>query len=120
MKRCFERSVDASPSPYKPGRNDAFGSLLTALVTKIRFPQTIGLECASPGIGVRQRIFSPVLAFHWSGRFCPSAIPDACGPRNEGQLPLPGSAFPRGRAFAVCVNFRGALAADSPAGNQLL
>src|SRR5688572_16557984 len=65
-------------------------------------------------------MFSPVFAFHWSGRFCPSAMPDACGPRNDGQLPLLVSGFARGRAFAVCVNFRGARAADSPAGNQLL
>src|SRR5215217_2931188 len=88
MKRCFERSVDASPSPYKPGRNDAFGSVLTAEVTKIRFPQTTGLECARPGIAVRQRMFWPVFPFHSSGRFCPSATPDAFGPRNDGQLPL--------------------------------
>src|SRR6185369_1215109 len=84
----MERSFDASPSPYKPGRNDAFGSLLIAVVTKIRFPQTTGLECASPGIGVRQRMFSPVFPLHLSGRFCPSATPEACGPRNDGQLPL--------------------------------
>src|SRR4026209_62449 len=88
MKRCLERSVEASPSPYSPGRNEAFGSLLTADVTKIRFPQTTGLEWARPGIEVRQRMFSPVLAFHWSGNICPSATPDAPGPRNEGQLPL--------------------------------
>ena len=66
----------------------ASGRLLIALVTKIRSPQTTGLECASPGMGVRHRMFSPVLPFQRSGRCCPSATPDACGPRKDGQLPL--------------------------------
>src|ERR1043165_4445539 len=85
---CSERSCDASPSPYRPGRKVAFGSLLTALVTNILSPQTTGLECASPGIGVRHRMFSPVLTSHLSGRFCFSTTPEACVPRNEGQLPF--------------------------------
>ena len=34
--------------------------LLIAVVTKTRSPQTIGLECARPGIGVRHRTFAPV------------------------------------------------------------
>ena len=94
-------------------------SLLTALVTKIRFPQTTGLEWASPGIGVRQRMFCPVLAFHSSGRFWPSATPDACGPRNEGQLPLSGIAREGGFAFDVVVMFRAGLAATVPAGTHV-
>src|SRR6185369_6522618 len=117
----MERSFDASPSPYKPGRKVAFGSLLTAVVTKIRFPQTTGLECASPGIGVRQRMFSPVLPFHLSGRFCPSATPEACGPRNEGQLPL-SLAIGRagGRAVATLTMSRGGTTTVSLAGIHLL
>src|SRR6185369_15913301 len=117
----MERSFDASPSPYKPGRNDAFGSLLTAVVTKTRFPQTTGLECASPGIGVRQRMFSPVLPFHLSGRFCPSAIPEAFGPRKDGQLPLL-LAIGRagGRAFATLTISRGGTATISVAGIHVL
>ena len=69
------------------------GSLLTALVTKIRCPQTIGLECASPAIGVRHRMLAPVSTSHVSGRCIPSATPDAAAPRNDGQLPVlpPGS-----------------------------
>src|SRR4051794_6383354 len=39
-------------------------------------------------MGVRQRMFSPVFGSHLSGRFCPFAIPEAPGPRNDGQLPL--------------------------------
>src|SRR5215207_10647443 len=58
---CGERSSDESPPPYRPGLNVASGRLLMALVTKIRSPQTTGLECASPGMGVRHRMFSPVL-----------------------------------------------------------
>src|SRR6185295_18658476 len=121
VQRCRVRSFDASPSPYKPGRNDAFGSLLIAVVTKIRFPQTTGLECASPGIGVRQRIFSPVLPFHLSGRFCPSATPEACGPRNDGQLPF-SVAIGRagGRPFPVLTISRGGRATVSPAGSHVL
>src|SRR3954471_15063233 len=58
-----------------------------ALVTKTRSPQTIGLECARPGIDVRHRMLSPVVPFHRSGRCWPSATPAAAGPRNDGQLP---------------------------------
>src|SRR5688500_20093644 len=55
IQRWRDRSSDASPSPYSPGLNVAFFSLLTALVTKMTSPHTIGLECASPAIGVRHR-----------------------------------------------------------------
>ena len=84
------------------GGRSPWGHCWTALVTKIRCPQTTGLECASPGIGVRQRMFSPVLPFHRSGRFCRSATPEACGPRKEGQLPFEvfGSGRAGGRAAA--------------------
>src|SRR6266536_6622588 len=63
------------------------GSLLTAVETKTRSPQTIGLETATPGTGVFHRMFSPVAAFHLMavGSF-PSATPDAAGPRNDGQF----------------------------------
>ena len=60
--------------------------LLIALVTKIRSPQTIGLECASPGTATFQRRFVPVAPFHSSGSFWPSAMPEAEGPRKPGQL----------------------------------
>ena len=102
VHRCVDRSVDASPSPYSPGRNVAFGSLLTALVTNTRSPQTIGLECARPGIGVRQRTCSPVFGFQASGSCWPSATPAACEPRNDAQLPLAGAnGFAGGRASGV-------------------
>ena len=47
----------------------------------------MGLECPRPGIGVRHRMFSPVSPSHLSGRSWPSETPEACGPRNDGQLP---------------------------------
>lgn len=62
-----------------------FGSLLTAVDTNTRSPQTIGLETATPAIGVFHNTFSPVVAFHFTGVGDPSATPDAEGPRNDGQ-----------------------------------
>src|SRR6185503_13919986 len=52
-------------------------------------------------MGVRQRMFSPDFTLHLSGRFCPSAIPDACAPRNDGQFPSDVFAFGALGAFAV-------------------
>src|SRR6185436_21086783 len=89
IHRCGVRSSDASPSPYSPGLNVAFGLLLIALVTKIVSPDTIGLECARPGTVVFQKMFSPFAGFHVSGRFCFSLTPDASRPRNDGQSPVP-------------------------------
>jgi hypothetical protein len=96
-------------------------SALTALVTKTRSPQTIGLECASPGIGVRQRTCSPVLGFQVSGSRIPSAIPAACAPRNDGQLPAGGAeGVAGGFAMAWTVMRRGGIAAVSVAGRHVL
>src|SRR5213593_681323 len=64
----------------------AFGSLLTAVDTNTRSPHTTGLDTASPAIGVFQITFSPVVTFHFTAVGCPSATPDAFGPRNEGQF----------------------------------
>src|ERR1044072_3564406 len=87
----------------------------------MRFPQTTVLECASPGICVRQRMFSPDLPFHLSGRFCPSAIPEARGPRNDGQLPL-SVAIGRagGRAVATLTMSLGGTTTVSPVGIHVL
>ncbi len=103
IQRCVDRSSEASPAPYSPGLNVAFGRRLTALVTNTRSPQTIGLECASPGIGTRQRMFSPVFTFQMSGSFIPSATPVAPGPRNDGHASFAAGAGPRGfrRSAAV-------------------
>jgi hypothetical protein len=57
--------------------NRELGSLLTAVVRKIRSPQTTGLECPNPGIAVFHWIFSPVSTFQASGMFEPSATPEA-------------------------------------------
>src|SRR5574341_820806 len=60
-----------------------------AVVTKIRSAQTIGLECAKPGIRVFHLILTSFSPSQISGKFCCSAIPAACMPRNEGQGSLP-------------------------------
>src|SRR4029077_498903 len=67
-------------------------------------------------------MFSLVLASQRSGRFCFSAIPDACGPRNEGQLPLLFFWSDREDSFApdVSLIFRTGTALASVAGAQLL
>src|SRR5256885_12017725 len=64
----------------------AAGSLLTAVETNTRSPHTIGLDTATPGTGVFQRMFSPVAAFHFTAVRAPSATPDAPRPRNDGQF----------------------------------
>src|SRR5882724_2036681 len=45
----------------------------------------IGDACASPGIGERQRTFSPLSMFQWTGAAALESTPDAWGPRNCGQ-----------------------------------
>src|SRR5688500_8241530 len=49
-------------------------------------------------------------------------MPDACGPRNDGQLPFSVAGFARegGLAFDVVVIFRGGLLTAVPAGNHVL
>ena len=44
-----------------------FGSLLIAVETNTRSPQTIGLETATPATGVFHATFSPAGAFHFTG-----------------------------------------------------
>ena len=61
-----------------------FGSLLTAVETNTRSPQTMGLETATPGIGVFQSTFSLADAFHVTGVGLPSATPAALAPRKDG------------------------------------
>src|SRR5213592_2276793 len=57
-----------------------------AVVTKTLSPHTTGHECASPGIGVFQRMFVPLVASQVVGVGLPSATPEAFGPRNDGQF----------------------------------
>src|SRR3954471_18417104 len=78
-------SLAGSPAPYWPGRNSVFASLLTAVVTKTRPPQTIGDECAKPGIGAFQRTLRPVFTSQVAGGCWPSATPEASVPRKDGQ-----------------------------------
>ena len=95
---------------------------LIALVTKMRSPQTTGLECARPGIGVRQRMPSFEVAFHVSGRSCPFAIPVAFGPRKDGQLPVAGLAAGNAgvRSGPDREMVRVGTASASPSGRQVL
>src|SRR3954467_13740726 len=81
-----------------PGLNAASGLLLMAVVTNTWSPHTTGLECASPGSGARHRIAVPFAPSQVSGNISPSAMPDADGPPNEGQLPGAGAAWAIGTA----------------------
>src|SRR5262245_1053116 len=58
---------------------------LTAVVTKIESPQTMGLLEEIPGSGVLKRTFWPVATFQVAGAPWPSPMPEACGPRKDGQ-----------------------------------
>src|SRR5262249_29246923 len=82
---CVESSGTESTSPYRPVRNVL--SLLPpmAAVTKTRSPHTTGLEFATPGRGVFQRTPVPATASQVVGAPWPSPMPDAPGPRKEGQ-----------------------------------
>src|SRR5712692_7892784 len=101
---CTVRSSDESPAPYKPRLNDAPARLLTAVLTNTRSSQTIGLECASPGIGVFQTMRVPCAASQSTGSFCPSATPDADGPRNEGQFCAAAVNAKKKRRINIAVN----------------
>ena len=82
--------VDIGMLPLADIEETAEGGLrIGALVTNSTSPQTIGLEWASPGIGLCHNTFAPVTGLQSSGRFCPSALPAASCPRNDGQCPLP-------------------------------
>src|SRR5262249_24552844 len=69
--------------PLSP--STSFGSFAgTAVVTNTRSPQTIGLECPTPGTSAFQRTFRPVFTSQSAGSSWPSAMPRASGPRNDG------------------------------------
>src|SRR5712691_6420922 len=79
-------SSDAVPSPYRPRLKDASARLLTAVVTNTWSAQTMGLECANPGMRVFHRTWVPCAESQLMGSFCLSATPEAAGPRNAGQF----------------------------------
>src|SRR5436190_20996944 len=60
-----------------------------AVVANTRLPHTIGLELATPGIGVFHLMFLPVAASHSVTACCPSPLPALPSPRNDGQLRAP-------------------------------
>jgi len=80
-------SVRMSTAPFNTDSNRKSLSLLTAVVRKMRSPQTMVLECPSPGISAFQATLQS------AGKFCESATPAAFSPRNCGQLcPNPATA----------------------------
>src|SRR5262245_59185938 len=83
---CSERSSETLSPRTPPGRNSGLGLALTAFVTKILSPQMIGDEWPSPSMGVFQRTLVDRSPSQAIGGDCPSATPDAPGPRNDGQL----------------------------------
>src|SRR5829696_7645731 len=54
----------------------------------MRSPQTMGLECASPGMAAFHSTFSAVSPFHCTAG-SPVPTPEAPGPRNWGQCAWP-------------------------------
>src|SRR5437763_8296704 len=82
---CCGSFLTGSTSPKRPYRVSSL-TLFTAVVTNTLSPQTTGLECESPGIGVFQRTLSDVEVSHFTGLLGPSATPVAFGPRNCGQF----------------------------------
>src|SRR5882724_5139974 len=83
-----------------------------AVVTKTLSPQTTGHECASPGIGVFQRMFVPLVASQVVGVGLPSATPEAFGPRNDGQFCA--------RVIVERLAMRTIRSAETPAGRALV
>ena len=65
----------------------AVGSLLTAVETNTRSPQTIGLDTATPGTGVFQSTSSPVGAFQVVAAGA-GAVGDARGLRSAERRPV--------------------------------
>src|ERR1035441_2538160 len=98
LKLCAGSPLTGAMSPYRPTFNDDSPLAGTALVTKMRSPQTTGLEWPRPGIAVSQRMFLPDATFHSVGG-APLPRPPADGPRNWGQFaPVASAALLPGRA----------------------
>src|SRR5690349_24273866 len=83
---CLDASLAAAAVSVRPCSNCGLASLLMAVVTKTRSPHTTGLECARPGIGVFHAMLADFSTSQVTGGFIPSATPDACVPRNDGQF----------------------------------
>ena len=72
-----------SPGSYRPGIGCTSSSAaLTAVVTKMWSPQTMGELQLRPGMSIFQAMFS--VSLHRSGRAGSSATAPAAGPRNPG------------------------------------
>src|SRR6266568_1781371 len=102
---CFEASLTGSTSPYNPVRIPWFGSLLIAVETNTRSPQTIGLETATPGTGVFHATFSPAGAFHFTAVGVPSATPAPLEPLKPGQF-CAESDVPARKSTAIAISRR--------------
>src|SRR5215471_10035977 len=77
---CGSLSSADSGSPYSPTFNGEVLRSLTAVVTKRRSCQIIGLEWPKPGIGVFQRTFSDFSTSQTVAVLAPGAMPVASGP----------------------------------------
>src|ERR1051325_10184991 len=76
----FHNSLPVLASKHSSERSFASG---VAVCRKMRSPQTIGLECPSPGIAVFQRTLS---ALNLMGIFLSLEVPEPLGPRKRSQL----------------------------------
>src|SRR5688572_24102639 len=83
---CGERSSTGFTSPYSPVFMLLLPALLTAVVVNTRLPHTIGLEVATPGIGVFHLMFLPVATSQSVTARWPSPLPALPSPRNDDQL----------------------------------
>src|SRR6185437_2382060 len=96
-------SLTGVVSPKRPKRVSSL-PLLTAVTTNTLLPQTTGLACERPGIGVFQRTFSDFEASHFTGFAKPSATPVAPGPRNCGQFCACAAVTPTARRVKATAN----------------
>src|SRR5688572_27401570 len=80
----------ASESPSTRLRAD--GASDTAVVRKMRSPQTIGLEWPRPGMGALHTTLVDDPTFQAIGGLASLATPEADGPRNDGHCCAPATA----------------------------
>src|SRR5829696_3285862 len=83
---CFELSSAEAGVSVIPCTNCEFAALLTAVVTKMRSFQIIGLEWPRPGIGVFHKMLVDFSASQAIGGSLPSPAPALFCPRNDGQF----------------------------------
>src|SRR6185295_1813673 len=75
-----------APVSVSPCTNWEFAEPLTAVVTKMRSPQIIGLEWPRPGMGVFHKMLIDFSTSQAVGGLLPSPTPAPFGPRKDGQF----------------------------------